>query len=75
MPKAPAKEKLDARKAQGDAPKRRTRDRELQSEKANGVVNAIAIGTSRTTRTPESSARVVAEKQAPGHPERWRDPF
>ena len=57
LPRAPAKEKLDAREAQGDDPRRRIRDRELQSEKANGAVNAIAIGTSRTTRTPESSAR------------------
>ena len=47
---------------QGGVPKRRTRERELQSEKANGAVNAIAIGTNRTTRTPEPAARVLAGK-------------
>tara|TARA_B100000749_G_C18097098_1_gene330227 strand:+ start:107 stop:322 length:216 start_codon:yes stop_codon:yes gene_type:complete len=65
LPRVPAKEKLNAREAQGDAPKRRTRGRGLQSEKANDAVNAIAIGTSRTTRTPESSGRGLAEKMSP----------
>jgi hypothetical protein len=73
LPRVPEKEKLDAREAQGDAPKRKIRERGFQSKKANDAVNAIAIGTSRTTRTPESSARVLAEKWAPGHPGRWRD--
>tara|TARA_B100000470_G_C19392435_1_gene216188 strand:+ start:179 stop:394 length:216 start_codon:yes stop_codon:yes gene_type:complete len=62
LPRAPAKEKLDAREAQGDGPRRRIRGWELQIEKANGAVSAIAIGTSRTTRTPDPSARILAGK-------------
>ena len=64
LPRVPEKETLDAREAQGDAPKRRIRERGLQRKKANDAVNAIAIGTRRTTRTPESSGRVLAEKMS-----------